>query len=250
MFKTKAAVVERPGAPFAVEEVELADLRPGEALVRIVAAGLCHTDLGVQAGGIPFPPPGVLGHEAAGVVVAPGAAVTRVAAGDQVLLSFTSCGACRSCRGGHPAYCDTWVPENLMLGRRSDGAPAITRAGQPIGGRFFGQSSFAGHAIADERSLVKVPGDAPLDVLAPLGCGVQTGFGTVWNVLAPEPGSTLAVFGAGAVGLAAVMAAPGLPLRAVVAVDRVTERLALARELGATHTIDSRTDDMATVIAE
>ncbi|WP_030442742.1 NAD(P)-dependent alcohol dehydrogenase [Actinoplanes subtropicus] len=250
MIKTKAAVVEGPGAPFTVEEVELADLRPDEVLVRIVAAGLCHTDLGVQAGGIPFALPGVLGHEGAGVVVETGAAVTRVAPGDQVLLSFTSCGTCRSCRGGHPAYCDTWVPQNLIIGRRSDGEPTITRAGEPIGGRFFGQSSFAGHAIADERSLVKVPADAPLDVLAPLGCGVQTGFGTVWNVLAPEPGSTLAVFGAGAVGLAAVMAAAGLPLGAVVAVDRVTERLELARELGATHTIDTRAEDAAAVIAE
>jgi aryl-alcohol dehydrogenase len=250
MFKTKAAVVEGPGAPFTVAEVELADLRPDEVLVRIVAAGLCHTDLGVQAGGIPFTLPGVLGHEGAGVVVETGAAVTRVAPGDQVLLSFTSCGTCPSCRGGHPAYCDTWVPQNLILGRRSDGEPTITRAGKPIGGRFFGQSSFAGHAIADERSLVKVAADAPLDILAPLGCGVQTGFGTVWNVLAPEPGSTLAVFGAGAVGLAAVLAAAGLPLGAVVAVDRVPERLDLAREFGATHTIDSRTEDPVAVIAE
>jgi aryl-alcohol dehydrogenase len=250
MFKTKAAVVEGPGAPFTIAEVELADLRPDEVLVRMVAAGLCHTDLGVQAGGIPFALPGVLGHEGAGVVVETGAAVTRAVPGDQVLLSFTSCGTCRSCRSGHPAYCDTWVPQNLIVGRRSDGEPTITRAGQPIGGRFFGQSSFAGHAIADERSLVKVAADAPLDVLAPLGCGVQTGFGTVWNVLAPEPGSTLAVFGAGAVGLAAVMAAAGLPLGTVVAVDRVTERLELAREVGATHTIDTRTEDAAAVIAE
>ncbi|MFC4071774.1 NAD(P)-dependent alcohol dehydrogenase [Actinoplanes subglobosus] len=249
MFKTQAAVVESPGARFTVTDVELADLRPDEVLVRIVAAGLCHTDLGVQAGGIPFALPGVLGHEGAGVVVETGAAVTRVAAGDQVLLSFTSCGTCRSCRGGHPAYCDTWVPQNLILGRRCDGTPTITRAGAPIGGRFFGQSSFAAHAIADERSLIKVAADVPLDVLAPLGCGVQTGFGTVWNVLAPRPGTTLAVFGAGAVGLAAVMAAAGLPLGAVIAVDRVTERLELAREVGATHTIDTRTEDPATQIA-
>lgn len=250
MFKTKAAVVEGPGAPFTVAEVELADLRPDEVLVRVVAAGLCHTDLGVQAGGIPFALPGVLGHEGAGVVVETGSAVTRVEPGDQVLLSFTSCGACRSCRGGHPAYCDTWVPQNLILGRRADGEATITRDGQPIGGRFFGQSSFAGHAVADERSVVKVPDGVPLDLLAPLGCGVQTGFGTVWNVLAPAPGSTLAVFGTGAVGLAAVMAAAGLPLGAVVAVDRVTERLDLAREVGATHTIDTRTQDVPAAIAE
>src|SRR3954470_24929642 len=114
MFKTKAAVVERPGAPFTVEEVELADLRPGEALVRIVAAGLCHTDLTVQAGGIPFPLPGVLGHEGAGIVSQVAACVTKVKPFDKVLLSFTSCAHCSSCRAGHPAYCDTWVPSNLI----------------------------------------------------------------------------------------------------------------------------------------
>jgi D-arabinose 1-dehydrogenase-like Zn-dependent alcohol dehydrogenase len=227
MFTTRAAVVEAPGAPFTVHEVTLADLRPDEILVRMVAAGLCHTDLGVQAGGIPFPLPGVLGHEGAGVVVETGPAVTRVKPGDKVLLSFTSCGACAACRGGHPAYCDTWVPRNLIFGARDDGSPTLERDGKQIGGRFFGQSSFAAHAVADQRSVVKVDDDAPLDLLAPLGCGVQTGFGTVWNILAPGLAPRWPCSGGSRAS--AVMAAAML-LQAVIAVDLVDARLDLARE--------------------
>lgn len=245
---TRAAVVESPGAPFTVHDVVLDDVRAGDVLVEVVAAGLCHTDLGVQHGGIPFVLPGILGHEGAGIVREVGPGVTRVAPGDKVLLSFTSCGHCVNCRNGHPAYCVTWLPDNLISGARRDGSPTVTRDGQPIGGRFFGQSSFAAHTVADERSVVKVADDADLDVLAPLGCGVQTGFGTVWNILAPAPGETLVVFGVGAVGLAAVMAANLLPLGAVVAVDRVPERLSLAAELGATHTVDANNEDVAKAV--
>lgn len=238
-IETKAAVVEGPGSAFAVQEVVLDDPRSDEVLVRVVAAGLCHTDLGVQAGGIPFKLPGILGHEGAGIVERVGSAVTRVVPGDKVLLSFTSCGRCESCRGGHPAYCAGWLPSNLISGVRADGTSTVTRDGGAIGGHFFGQSSFAQLALADERSVVKVDADADLEVLAPLGCGVQTGFGSVWNILRPEPGASIAIFGAGAVGLAAVMAARLLPLSSIVAIDRVPERLELARELGATHTIDA-----------
>jgi aryl-alcohol dehydrogenase len=250
MLTTLAAVVDSPGAPFVVSEVVLDDLHPGEVLVQMVATGLCHTDLGVQAGGIPFPLPGILGHEGAGIIRAVGPGVSGVQPGDHVLLSFTSCGACAACRAGHPAYCRTWLPQNLLTGRRADGSATVTRAGAEIGGRFFGQSSFAAHAVVDERSVVVVDQDAPLDVLAPLGCSVQTGFGTVWNVLRPGPGSSLAVLGAGAVGLSAVMAASLLPLGAVIAVDRVRERLELARDLGATHTIDATSEDVGARLAE
>jgi aryl-alcohol dehydrogenase len=250
MLTTKAAVVEAPGAPFTVSDVTLDDPRPGEVLVRITAAGLCHTDLGVQAGGIPFKLPGILGHEGAGVVEQVGPGVTKVAPGDKVLLSFTSCGSCAACRGGHPAYCETWLFRNLISGARDDGTSTVHRDGAAIGGHFFGQSSFAAHALADERSVVKVSADADLSVLAPLGCGVQTGFGAVWNVLRPGAGDTLAVFGAGAVGLSAVMAANLLPLSAIVAVDLVPERLEMARELGATHTINAKTEDVTAALAE
>ncbi|HTJ69490.1 MAG TPA: NAD(P)-dependent alcohol dehydrogenase [Actinospica sp.] len=236
---TRAAVLEGAGAAFAVQDVVLDEPRADEVLVRVVAAGLCHTDLGVQAGGIPFKLPGILGHEGAGIVERVGSAVTRVAPGDKVLLSFTSCGRCASCRAGHPAYCVTWLPSNLISGVRGDGTATVTRDGGAIGGHFFGQSSFAQHALADERSVIKVDPDADLDVLAPLGCGVQTGFGSVWNILRPEAGASIAIFGSGAVGLAALMAARLLPLSTVIAVDLVPERLELARELGATHTIDA-----------
>lgn len=236
---TRAAVVEGPGAAFAVQDVVLEEPRADEVLVRVVAAGLCHTDLGVQAGGIPFKLPGILGHEGAGIVERVGSAVTRVEPGDKVLLSFTSCGRCAACRGGHPAYCVTWLPSNLISGVRDDGTATVTRDGSAIGGHFFGQSSFAQYSLADERSVVKVDPDADLTSLAPLGCGMQTGFGSVWNILRPEAGASIAIFGSGAVGLAALMAARLLPLSAIIAIDRVPARLELAKDLGATHTIDA-----------
>ncbi|MFC0106001.1 NAD(P)-dependent alcohol dehydrogenase [Kibdelosporangium aridum] len=242
---TTAAVVESPGAGFTLSQVELADLRADEVLVRMVAAGICHTDLSVAKGALPFPMPAVLGHEGAGIVEAVGASVTRVQPGDQVLLSYTSCGRCASCHDGHPAYCETWLPANLIGGRRLDGSATISRAGSEVGGHFFGQSSFARHAIADERGVVKVGPGAPLDVLAPLGCGVMTGTGAVWNVLRPRPGSTVLITGAGAVGLSAVMAATMTPATRIVVADRIADRLRLARELGATDTIDTTKRDLA-----
>ncbi|MET7654637.1 MULTISPECIES: NAD(P)-dependent alcohol dehydrogenase [unclassified Streptomyces] len=247
---TRAAVVESGGAPFTLSEVVLDDPAPHEAVVRLVAAGLCHTDLGVASGGLPFPLPGVLGHEGAGVVEAVGSAVTGVAPGDHVVLSFTSCGDCRNCHGGHPAYCATWLPMNLIGGRRADGTSTISRDGEPLGGHFFGQSSFAERALVDERSLVKVDPDVPLESIAPLGCGVQTGVGAVWNVLKPSTGSTIVVLGAGAVGLSAVMAAALSPATTIIAVDRVAERLELAKELGATHTVDAGQATLGEAVAE
>ncbi|QCO98634.1 NAD(P)-dependent alcohol dehydrogenase [Arthrobacter sp. 24S4-2] len=238
-FTTEAAVVESAGAEFVIQSVELDNLRPHEVLIDIKAAGLCHTDLSVAGGGLPFPLPGVLGHEGAGIVAEVGSAVARVHAGDRVVLSFTSCGSCGNCRDGHPAYCDTWLPENLIGGARNDGTSPISRGGESIGGHFFGQSSFAGRAVVDERSIVKVETTRPLEHLSPLACGVQTGAGAVWNAVRPKPGSSLVVFGVGAVGLSAIMAAVLTPAVTIIAVDRVPSRLELARELGATHTIDA-----------
>ncbi|GAA4712495.1 NAD(P)-dependent alcohol dehydrogenase [Phytohabitans rumicis] len=245
-----AAVAPSQGAPFTLTEVTLDDPRPDEVVVRMVAAGLCHTDLSVRDGLLPARFPVVLGHEGAGVVEEVGSQVTAVAPGDRVLLSFTSCGRCRNCVDGHPAYCDTWLPRNLLGGARMDGSATIRSGGEDVSGHFFGQSSFATYALADERSLVKVPDDAPLDLLAPLGCGIQTGAGTVLNVLRPEPGSTLAVFGAGTVGLAAVMAAALRGLSRIVAVDVVPARLSLALELGATDAVDARGGDVAAALRE
>lgn len=252
MTTTRAAVIERVGAPFGVHDITLDEPRGDEIVVRIVAAGLCHTDLIIQAGAIPFKLPGVLGHEGAGIVERVGANVTRAAPGDKVLLSFTSCGACGGCRNGHPAYCVEFVPRNLIAGVRPDGSALLHRDGAELGGSFFGQSSFAEHALVNERSVVKVADDLSDDdlaMLAPLGCGVQTGIGGVWNVLAPPAGSILAVFGTGAVGLSAVIAAADLPLRSIIAIDLMDDRLALARELGATHTVNAKTTDVAAELA-
>lgn len=242
-MKTTAAVVHEPGGPFMIEEVELDDPCPDEVLVRMVATGLCHTDLSVRSGAIPFPLPGVMGHEGAGVVEAVGSAVRSVAPGDKVLATFTSCGECAHCGGGDPAYCYTFIPSNLLGGTRSDGSYTIHQDGMPINAHFFGQSTFARHALIDERSLVRVAPDAPLDILAPLGCGIQTGVGAVLNVLQPQPGSTVVVFGAGGVGLAAIMGAALTAAGKIVAVDVVPARLELARELGATDVVDAGAGD-------
>ncbi|WP_330249517.1 NAD(P)-dependent alcohol dehydrogenase [Nocardia sp. NBC_00565] len=250
MSTTEAAIVESGGAPFTLTEIGLDEPRPNEAIVRMVAAGLCHTDLSVAGGGLPFPLPGVLGHEGAGIVERVGSAITSVVPGDHVILSFTSCGQCGNCRDGHPAYCATWLPLNLIGGVRADGSHTITHGGSPAGGHFFGQSSFSRHALVDERSMIKVDPEVSLESVAPLGCGVQTGAGAIWNVLRPRPGASIVVLGAGAVGLSAVMAAALSPATAIIAVDKVAERLELARELGATHVIAATDTDVAAAIAE
>lgn len=250
MSTTEAAVLESPGAPFTLQEVELDAPRQGEVLVRMQAAGICHTDLTVAAGLIPFPLPGVLGHEGAGIVEEVGPDVTKVAPGDHVVLTFTSCGNCPSCRLGHPAYCTTWIPQNLIGGKRIDGTSPISRGGKALGGRFFGQSSFARHSIADVRSVVKVPDDLPFEQLAPLACSIQTGTGAVWNTLRPEPGSSIAVVGIGAVGLAAIMGAALTPCSEIIAVGRRPEQLELAAKLGATHTLDTTGKDLAAGLRE
>jgi aryl-alcohol dehydrogenase len=248
--KTEAAVIREQGAPFSLEQVELDEPRPDEVLVRMVATGLCHTDLSVRSGVIPFPLPGVVGHEGAGVVEAVGSAVRGLAAGDHVLASFTSCGHCRNCDAGHPAYCTDFLPMNLLGGTRMDGSHTIEQDGRPLNAHFFGQSSLARHALIDERSLVKVDRGLPLDILAPLGCGIQTGAGAVLNVLRPHPGSSLAVFGVGGVGLAAVMGGALTGAGRIIAVDVISSRLALARDLGATETIDASSTDAVEAIME
>ncbi|WP_312181756.1 NAD(P)-dependent alcohol dehydrogenase [Arthrobacter sp.] len=248
--QARAAILRGVHEPFEITEVTLDDPRPDEVLVRITAAGVCGTDLGVQAGHIPFPLPGVLGHEGAGVVEAVGSAVTSVVPGDHVLLSFTSCGVCRNCRQGHPAYCVDFLDLNLLGGQRSDGSATITKDGLGVHGHFFAQSSFADYVLADARGVTKVDPEADLGLLAPLGCGIQTGAGAVMNVLRPEPGSTLAVFGAGPVGLAAVMAAALSGSTRIVVMDLVDSRLELARELGATDVVNSGNVDALQALFE
>lgn len=249
-----AAVVRGQDATFVLEPVQLDDPRPDEVLVRVRAAGICHTDLSVRAGLTPGPLPAVLGHEGTGTVEAVGSAVTRVRPGDTVVLTFDSCGCCPPCLAGQPVRCEHWPELNLFGGCRLDGSATLRAAdGSPLHGHFFGQSSFATLALASERNAVPVPEQVvrqlPPELLAVLGCGVQTGTGAVLNVLRPEPGHTLAVFGAGAVGLAAVLAAGLTAATGVVVVDVQPARLALARELGATAVVDARTEDPVAAVA-
>jgi aryl-alcohol dehydrogenase len=249
-IRTTAAIVNSAGAPFLLEEVDLDDPRPHEVVVRLVATGLCHTDLSAQTGHLPFPLPGVLGHEGAGIVESVGVEVTGVQVGDHVLASFSSCDQCEDCLAGRPAYCRDFHARNLFGGSRPDGSATVFRAGEPVHAHFFGQSAFARHALIHERGLVKVSADAPLRTLAPLGCGIQTGAGAVLNALKPGPEATLAVFGAGAVGCAAIMAAAIMGVRRIVAVDLVPRRLELAREIGATHVIDAGPGDPVAALRE
>ncbi|GAB3198282.1 NAD(P)-dependent alcohol dehydrogenase [Nocardioides hungaricus] len=231
-----SAVVRRPGGPFNLEQVELTGPRATEALVDIVATGMCHTDLLVRDER-PESLPAVLGHEGAGIVREVGSAVCWLRPGDPVVLSFPSCGGCHRCLGGQPAYCDSIV--SLKFGcRRVDGSTStLDGSGRPVGDHFFGQSSFGTLAVVDGRCAVKLPDGIDLRVAGPLACGVQTGVGAVLDVLKVRPGSTIAIFGTGSVGLCAVMAARLSGARVIVAVNRRPARLRLASELGATHTV-------------
>jgi aryl-alcohol dehydrogenase len=249
--KTAAAVL-REGAHYPViETLDIEAPRAGEVLVRIVATGICHTDVRAGAsGGVGTPKPVVLGHEGAGVVEQVGDGVTTLVPGDHVVLSGSSCGTCPSCRRNFPSYCSQMLPRNFG-GLRLDGTSALSLDGQLIYGQFFGQSSFAQYAIAGERTAVRVPRDVPLEVLGPLGCGIITGSGAVLNSFKLAPGDSIAVFGTGGVGLSAVMAARLAGAARIIAVDVVPSRLELAKELGATDAIRvTQTSDLAQQIRD
>ncbi|WP_427918333.1 NAD(P)-dependent alcohol dehydrogenase [Streptomyces sp. cg40] len=237
-----AALTETKGAPFTLAPLDLDDPRPGEVVVRLVSSGVCHTDLIVRDQWYPVPLPAVLGHEGAGVVETVGDGVTSVAPGDHVVLTFNSCGRCRMCVQGRTAYCDQFFARNFA-GTRADGSTPLHRDSGDVHGVFFGQSSFATHALAGEGNVVKVDPAAPLELLGPLGCGVQTGAGGVLNTLRPPAGSSIAVFGAGSVGLSAVMAAVVAGCTTIVAVDLNEQRLELAKEVGATHVVNGAEGD-------
>ena len=237
-MRATAAVFEKLFTPFAVTEVDVDSPGPGEVLVRVVATGVCHTDAIARDGDMPFPPPGVLGHEGAGVVAAVGPGVANVTEGDKVVIGWPWCGQCRNCLDGQPRYCLELVPL-VLSGGRADGSTALRRLdGTPLYSHFFGQSSFASYSLCAASALVPVPADAPVEILGPLACGIGTGAGAVLNALRPWIGSSVVVYGAGAVGLSAVMAARLTGATTIIAVDRLASRLSLARELGATETID------------
>ncbi len=238
-MKIKAAVTRSANAPFVIEEVDLAEPKAGEVLVRVVASGICHTDEVAQKQQIPVPLPAVLGHEGCGIVERVGEGVTEFAPGDRVGFSYAFCGHCECCIQGMPYACENLNAINFG-GVMPDMTTRLSQNGQPIS-TFFGQSSFAEYAVVHSDNVVKVPyDDIDLALVGPLGCGVQTGAGTVLNYLKPKFGSSIVVFGCGTVGMSAIMAARLAGCRQIIAVGGNPKSLALALEIGATHTINRK----------
>lgn len=241
-MEIKAAVVFEKSGPFTVENIQLSEPNDDEVMVKIVAAGICHTDISAREGYLPIPLPSVFGHEGAGIVEKIGKGVTKVKPGDHVALSWDYCGTCSSCKSGKNSYCLNFFLHNFH-GARPDGTTTMRQGEQVVHGSFFNQSSFANYALANERNVVKVREDVPIEILAPLGCGVMTGAGAVMNALQPRPGSTIAIFGVGPVGMSALLAAIVCGCTTIIAVDVNPDRLAAAKEFGATHTINAAETD-------
>jgi alcohol dehydrogenase len=256
-MRTRAAILEQVGRPrpyaqsrpLAIAEVELAPPRRGEALVRITAAGLCHSDLSVINGDRPRPTPMALGHEAAGIVEALGEGVEDLAPGDHVVMVFVpSCGCCGPCAEGRPALCEPAARAN-GAGEMLAGGRRIMRAGTAIH-HHLGVSAFAGHAVVSRRSLVKVPDDLPAVEAALFGCAVLTGVGAVANTARIAPGASVAVIGLGGVGLAALLGAAACGAARIVAVDLEPSKRALALTLGASDAVDGGATDAAAQIRD
>ncbi|KAK1633924.1 AreB protein [Colletotrichum phormii] len=246
-IETEAYVVDQVNADFELVPIILDEIRPNEVLVEMKYSGVCHTDIVTQQGGLPFVEfPAIFGHEGAGVVrdIGRDVQIKDLAIGDAVLLSFNHCGSCKTCTSGHSALCPDSSMININSVRVGDrSTPArLASDGRAVRSQFFGQSSFCKMSVVNERSVVRCPPSAVehMGVYAPLGCGLQTGAGTVMNVVKPGKEDSIIIFGLGSVGLAALMAARYLETGQIIAVDIVPERLELAKELGATHTINSR----------
>ncbi len=233
-----AAVARKPNAEFTIETLNLDGPRAGEVLVEIKSVGICHTDLAAREGQIPFQLPAVLGHEGAGTVLEVGEGVTKVKAGDKVGLTFNYCGQCRNCAKGDMAYCHQFMPLNYAGVRLTDGVSPCSSAEGAVSSLFFGQSSFASHALATQYNVVKLPDDADLELVGPLGCGVQTGAGSVMNSMGADEGSTLLVLGGGSVGLSAVLGGVVQSCANIIVVEPHVSRRKLALEMGATHALD------------
>src|SRR6476619_7445908 len=236
-MRVRAAVLEEFGQPLAVQEVELAEPRAGEALVRLVACGVCHTDVYTASGADPSGyAPAVLGHEGAGVVERVGAGVTSVAPGDHVVTLFSpQCRECVHCRSDRTNLCLA-IREQQNQGYLPDGTTRLARDGEPIR-HFMGTSVFAEYTVMPEIALAKVNREAPLDRACLFACGLSTGLGAAMNTAKVEAGSTCVVFGAGMVGLGAVAGCRLQGAERIISVDLLEERLHLARGQGATETM-------------
>lgn len=243
------AVARQAQGPFVIEELELEEPRPGEVRVKIVGVGICHTDLVFRDQFVPYPLPAVLGHEGSGVVEAVGEDVSEVVPGDRVVIGFSSCGHCARCRENLPSYCREFPPLNYAGQRIEDGSSALTQGDKAVASHFFGQSSFASHAIVRSRNLVRIDdASVPIDLLGPLGCGFQTGAGAVMRSMACPAGSSIVIFGGGPVGLAAVMGAKIQGCATIILVEPVQSRRQLALELGATHAFDPTNEEASAAI--
>lgn len=242
------AMLTTKESDFNKQSLQLDEPKADEVLVRIVASGVCHTDATVLDGSLPVPYPAVLGHEGSGIVERVGSNVTTVEPGDHVVLGFSYCGHCDNCLEGNAGGCENMMELNFA-GKNKYGVSPIHKEEQEVS-QFFGQSSFATYSTVDEKNVVKIDKEADLRLLGPLGCGLMTGSGTVLNSLAPEAGTSFVVFGTGAVGLSGMMAAKIAGCYPIIAVDIHDSRLELAKELGATHTINSKNEDPAEKIKE
>ncbi|GBD15084.1 S-(hydroxymethyl)glutathione dehydrogenase [bacterium HR25] len=246
-MKVKAAVFYRPQQPLAVEELDLEEPRAGEVLVRVAACGVCHSDLHFLDGLVPLPSPCVLGHEAAGVVERVGEGVTYVQPGDHVILSFApACGRCSYCEVGRPNLC-TYGGRAMAAGTMLDGTTRLSRDGQPVYHE-AAVAGFATHAVVPEASVVKIREDMPLDRAALIGCGVMTGVGAAINTAKVQPGSDVAVIGCGGVGLNVIQGAALAGAARIIAVDLLDHKLELARQFGATDTVNASREEPVTAV--
>ena len=246
-MQSLAAVAPDVKKPFSLEYIDIPEPRDDEVLVKIVAVGICHTDISSKDGILPAPYPSVFGHEGSGVVEKVGAGVKDVAPGDHVVLSPAFCGTCPLCFSGEPMYCQDFFGLNFQAD--PNGMKAGGTEGKQVFLKYFGQSSLSQYALASSRNAVKVRKDVPLNILGPLGCGIQTGAGTVMNGMKSRPGSSIAVLGSGSVGLASVLGAVVCGCTTIIAVDLIESRLEMATILGATHCINTKREpDLAKAI--
>jgi len=245
-MKVKAAVFYQVGMPFQIEELDLADPQPGEVLVKMTAAGVCHSDWHLMTGATKHPLPVVPGHEGAGVVVSAGAGVTRVKLGDHVALNWApNCGTCFYCLRDRPSLCETYVGP-IWAGTMMDGTTRLSKAGEPVY-HFSALACFADYVVVPQECCVPLDKEIPLEIAALIGCAVTTGVGAVLNTAKVKPGSSVVVYGAGGVGLSIIMGAKLAGASRIIAVDTNEAKGDIAQAFGATDILIAQTDTVAAI---